>query len=398
MAVTGDAFNLSSTFSNAFKRVFKDDADQDLYNFDSPLLKRVKVTEGFVGSDEERVRATGFMGGYGFGTSLPRNNECNLIRPRLTSKRFYASALVDTESMAAALRSHGAFFELVSRVKLEINRAMNNGLSLALTKANIDNELVLGSLSSSTSNGGGAYSVVVSSMHAQNFHVKQIITVEDGNTDPFEVTDIDAANNKLVIERLSGSQVPASSDELMLQGADGNSFTGLPAACASSGTLYNVAIGAGNNWLAKLDSTGGAITEHRLHNMVLDVANQSGKVPNLIVCGLTQYKKIAEVLANKRVLNDLSDAMGHNELVLAGPEGPIPVIWDRHIENSKVYVLNMDHIELRKRPLSGIVESGGEMLLPMYINGSDQYMVIYRCYGDFYIEPTYQGLISGLDT
>ena len=396
MAVTGDAFDLTTTFANAFKRVFKDDKDQDLYHFDNPLLKRVRVTEGFVGTDEERVRATSFMGGYGFG-SIPRNNESNLIRPRLTAKKFYATALVDVESMAASLKSEGAFFELVNRVKLEINRAMSNGFSLALTKANIDNELVLG-IVQSVGSGGDPYTLLISQFHAQNFHIKQIVTIQDANTDPFEVTDIDADNLKITVDRLSGSQVPAATDEIMLQGADGNSMSGLPGATAASGTLYNVAIGAANNWLAKRDTAGGAITEHRLWNMLLDVANQSGKVPNLIVCGLAQYKKIAEVLANKRVLNDLSDDMGHGELGLMGPEGMIPVIWDRHVEDDRVYVLNMDHVELRKRPLSGIVESGGDILLPMYQQGNDQYMIVYRCYGDFYIEPTYQGIFDGLDT
>lgn len=397
MAITGDEFDLTNNFANAFKRVFVDDVNQDLYHFENPLLAKIKVTEGFVGTDEERVRATSFMGGYGYG-SIPRNNESNLIRPRLTSKKFYATALLDVESMAASMQSKGAFFELVSRVKLEIKRAMENGWSLALTKTNVDSELVLGTIASGGVAGSGPFVLTLSDFHEQNFHIKQLVHIEDGNTAVFEITSIDPDNSTVTATLLSGSQTPAAGDEIMLQGSDGNAFMGLPGVCATSGTLYNVTIGAANNWRAKVDTSGGAITEHRLYNMLLDVSNQCGEVPNLIACGKVQYQKLAELLANKRVLNDLSDAMGHRGLVLEGPNGPIPLIWDRHIEDDRIYVLNTKHMELRKRPLSGIVESGGDVLLPMYMNGSDQYLVVYRCYGNFFIEPTYQGLFDGLDT
>lgn len=402
MAITGDDFDLTSNFADAFKQVFKDDSDQDMFNFDSPLLSRVKVTDGFVGTNEEVVRATGFMGGYGF-NALPRNNESNLIRPRITAKKFYATAILDTESMAASMQSKGAFFDLVDRVKLEINRAMNNGFSLALTSANEDNELVLGIIAGTPSAAGAVYQCILDdgaggSPHLGKFHVKQIVTVEDADTDLFEVTAIVESTNTVELTRLTGSQVPADNDEIMLQGADGNSMIGLPGVTAASGTIYNVAIAAGSNWLATRDTSGGAITEHRLFNSLLDVAKKVSKVPNLIVCGLAQYKKIAEQLANKRVLNDLSDAMGHKGLSLEGPEGSVPIIWDRHVEDDTVYLLNSSHMELRKRPLSGIVESGGSVLHPMYINGDDQYLIVYRCYGDFFIEPGYQAVISGLST
>lgn len=406
MAITGDDFDLTNNFADAFKRVFKDDASQDLYNFDSPLLARVPITEGFVGTDEERVRATSHMGGYGFG-SLPRNNESNLIRPRLTAKKFYATAILDTESMAASMRSEGAFFELVDRVKLEIRRAVENGFSLALTSSNADNECVLGVVEtdsgavSGSGTSGDPYVVYVDdgaggSPHMKKFHVKQLVTVEDGDTDIFEISAVDETNNQLSLVRLTGSQVPANNDEIMLQGGDGNAMSGLVGATAGSGTLYNVTVGAANNWLAQRDTSGGAIDEHRIFNMILDIQNQSMEAPNVIACGLAQYKRIAEQLADKRVLNDLSDAQGHRELSIMGPKGAIPIIWDRHIENDRVYFLNTRHMELRKRPLSGLVDDRGSVLQPMYTVGNDQYLIVYRCYGDFYIEPTYQGLMDGL--
>lgn len=403
MAISGDTYDLTN-FANAFHRVFVHDKDVDLFFFESPLLSRIKVTDGFVGTDEEKVRATSFAGGYGFAAdnaSIPRSNESNLIRPRLTAKKYYAQATVDAESMAAAMESRGAFFELVRRVKLDLRRSIDNGLSLALTKTNIDSELVLGTIASGgvAGSAGSGWTLTLSSPHMNNFHNKQIITIEDANTDLFEITSVDRANNQVVVSRLSGTQTPAAGDELMLQGSDGNAFMGLPGALAQSGTLYNVTIGSANNWIGRTsDKSDAAVNEHMLYNEVLQIKNICGKSPNLIVCGLTQYLKVKEFLSNKRVLNDLSDAMGHKAgCALESDEGPIPVIWDRHVENDKIYFLNTDKIELRKRPLEGMVSHAGEMLLPMHVTGSDQYLLIYRCYGNFYIEPTYHSELTNLN-
>lgn len=396
MAIAGDTYSLT-TFANAFKQVFKNDDKVDIYHFENPLLARITQKDGFTGTNEEMVRATSFAGGYGFGT-IPRSNESNLIRPRITAKKYYAQATLDVESIAAAKDDKGAFFDLVRRVKLDIKRSINNGLSLALLKSNIDNELVLGTIASGGVSGSDPYVLTLDSLHVQNFHIKQIVSIEDGNSDLFEVTAIDESAGTITVGRLTGSQVPAQTDEIFLQGGDGSAFSGLPGAVTQSGTLYNVTVGAG--WQARNTAQGGAaVNEHMLYNELLRVKEKCGKMPNLIACGLTQYLKIKEFLSNKRELSDLSDAMGHKGgLVLMGDEGPVDVIWDRHIENDYIYFLNTDHMWLYKRPMEGIVEHGGDILLPMYMQGSDEYLIVYRCYGDFYIEPTYQAVFTGLAT
>ena len=250
MALSGDAFDLT-TFSNAFKQVFKDDSKVDIFNFDRPLLKRIPVTDGFVGTNEERVRATSFMGGYGFG-SIPRANESNLIRPRLTAEKFYALARLDVESMAAAMRSEGAFFELVTRVKLEIKRAMENGFALALTKGDINADCVLGTVTGAATGTAGAPVIVIQdgTWNENTFHVKQIVHFEeDSDNDPFEVTAVDKDAKSVTLSRISGdydaTASAAAGEKVILQGSNGESMLGLPAACATSGTLYNVSVGAG---------------------------------------------------------------------------------------------------------------------------------------------------------
>ena len=400
MAISGDAYDLASNFPNAFKTAYISDKKIDVFAFTHKLLSEINVTENFTGSDEERVRATSHMGGYGFGDTMPRPNESNLIRPKLTAKRFYARALIDTESIAAALDDKGAFFRLVDRVKLDINRAIQQGLSLALLCTNIDHELVLGVGDGSTSvTGSDPYVITLASdTNMYRFHVKQIVNIEDGDTDLFEVTAVDRTAKTITVDRLTGDQVPANTDEIFLQGGDGNAYMGLPGACASSGTLYNVTLSDGGGWMATTDTSGGSLDEHRLYEMALDIENKSGELPNLIVLSLAQWKKLTASLANKRMLMNRSDEMGHRGLVLACDSADIPVIWDRFVKDDESFVLNTNRIELHKRPMSGMASIGGDILLPDLNNDMDRYLMVYRCYGNFFIEPTFQGHFDGLDT
>lgn len=404
MAIAGDSYDLTN-FVNAFHRVFVHNKDVDLFLFDSPLLKRVPVTDGFVGTDEERIKATSFAGGYGFSSGasdLPRSNESNLIRPRLEAKRYYALATVESEAIAAAVGSKGSFFDLVNRVKLDLRRSIDNGLSLALMLGNISSELVLATIATGGVSGSDPYTLTLSSgYHQWHFHNKMIVSIEDGNSDLFEVTDV--TSTTITVDRLTGTQVPAAGDEIFLQGSDGNAFLGLAAAFAQSGTLYNVAIGTANNWISRVTNMGNvAISEHHLFNEMLQVQRKSGECPNLIACGMVQYMKIAEFLANKRELSGGSDrdAMGHDSgLKIDGPAGPVDIIWDRHIPDDQVLFLNTNRMELRKRPLEGMVAGpGGDLLMSRLPTGTDDYLITYRCFGNFYIQPTYHAKLHTLNT
>lgn len=408
MTVPGDNYNITSTFTSAFKQVFINDNKVDIFNFQNDLLKRIKTTDDFVGTDREVIRNTGFMGGYGFGSTMPRLNESPLIRPRITAKKQYVRAGLDTESMAAAMESSGAFFDLVQRVKLDVNRAVEHALSLSLCKTNISNDLDLGVIDTGGVSGSGTvgtpYVLVVTaaSWFANNFHVKQILNIGTGDVDPFEVVAINETTRAISVVLLSGDQVPAQDDHIFLQGSEGAAFTGLKAATAASGTLYNVALGG--QWLARnTDKNSAVIDEHLLYNELMQVKNKCGATPNLIACGLTQYLMLSEFLADKRTIFMPSkegianqNVMGHTGLQIACDSGVVDVIWDRLIENDTIYFLNTEHMELIKRPLSGMATVGGDILMPDYINDLDRYLITFRCYGDFFLEPTYMSVLTDL--
>jgi len=400
-SIPGDNYNLSSTFANLFKQVFRDDpmAEQDLFFFDNELLKRIPVEDGFTGTNEEVLRATSLMGGYGFGSTMPRVNESGNIRPRLTAKKYHVRALLDTESMAAAMDSKGAFHNLVERVKEDIRRGIDQGLALSLFHANADGDVLLGTIASSGVSGSDPYTLTLTEAPGHKFHVKQIVNIETGNTDAFEVTAVDEANLQITVDRLSGSQVPVDADEIYLQGSEAAGFTGLAGASAQSGTLYNVSISEANAWIMRLATkTGESPDENMLYEELINIKDKCGEYPNLIVTSKVQFLKIAEFLSDKRVLNDLSDKMGHGALSILGPEGPIEIIWDRLCPADRIYLLNTKRMKLRKRPMSGLVEHGGSVLLPNYIVDDDSYLIHYRCYGDFFIEPRFHGVIDALAT
>lgn len=391
-----------STFSNLIKRVFVDDrTKEDLFYFDNELLKRIRVEDGFTGSDEERFLVNSLSGGYGFSGTMPRTNESSNLRSRLEASKFHARALVDTESIAAAMSSEGAFGNLVDRVKSDLKRIIDQGLALALFCSNADGDVLLGTIATSGVSGSNPYTLTLSDFHRHKFHLKQIVNIETGNTDPFEVTAIDEANSQITVSRLSGSQVPAQTDEIYLQNSEAAGFIGLPGATAASGTLYNISISASNKWAARRrDLSGAAIDTNILYEEIINIKDNCGEYPDLIVCSKTQYLKIAELLENRFVPNMGSekDKMGHGTLSIVGPKGPIEIIWDRLCDENKIYLINRNRIILRKRPMSGLVEQGNTVLLPNYIVDDDSYLIHWRCYGNFYIEPTFHGVIINCDT
>lgn len=395
-SIPGDAYNLT-TFANLFKRVFVDERGrEDIFYFDNELLKRLPVEDGFTGTDEERLRRTSLGGGYGFGATMPRVNESSLIRPRLTAKKFYARALLDRESIAAAMDSKGAFMNLVENVKLDIKRQIDQGFALAL----LTNGALLGTIASSGVSGSNPYTLTIDDFHRHKFHEKQIVNIESGNTDAFEVTAVDEDNNQITVSRLTGSQIPADADGIYLQNSESNAFTGLPQALASSGTLYNITISDSNQWKARIrTATGESLDENMLYEELITVKDRSGEYPNLIVCSKTQFLKLSNFLSDKRILNDRSDAMGHGALSIMGPEGAVEIIWDRLVDEDRVYLINTKRAKLRKRPMSGLIEAAdGSVLHPNHIVDEDSFLINYACYGDFYIEPVFHGVIDALAT
>lgn len=399
MTISGSGYDLTD-YANAFHQVFKKDKKYDIFNFKNRVLNLIGAVEGAQGTNTEFMRVTSLMGGCSMG-SLPYANPTTLIRPRVTPKKQYATAILDREAMAESMKDEGSFVNTVLRAKFDIKKGVENMSSLNLYKSNIDNEVVLGIITG-TPTGSDPYVCTLDDgaagdPHMSNFHIGMIVTVEDGNTDLFEVTAIDRDAFTVTLDRLTGSQVPADNDEIMFQGADGNGFDGLVGATAASGTYLNVTIGEG--WKAyRKDLNGSALQPKDIWEALLDIENQCGEIPNVIACGLTQYKKIAEYLENKGVNNDNKDVMGHGALALDGPEGKIPVIWDKHIENDRLYLLNTNRMQFRKRPMSGLVEASGSVLISDHANGNDRYLIIYACYGNFFIEPTFQGLIFDAQT
>ena len=68
------------------------------------------------------------------------------------------------------------------------------------------------------------------------------------------------------------------------------------------------------------------------------------------------------------------------------------------MDADKIYFINRKKIKLRKRPMSGLVEHGGSILIPNYVVDDDSFLIQYRCYGNFFIEPRFHSVLTGLAT
>lgn len=409
MAITGNE-NTIALFSTLFQRVYEG-ADEDLYNFSQELVKRLKIEDGFVGADEMKMRVIGDIGGYGAAGSnsaLPYSTVSPAINPLLTAKKNYAIHQLDGEAIAAAMKGgaagKGAFADLVKHSKEMMNRAIERLIASQFILGDINNDVALGTVrpsGDSPVSGSGPWTVklVVSSFNKNRFHVNQIVEF-GSSTDPFMITAIvdDATTPTITVARQSGSATPAADDVIYLQGCNGNAMMGLAGITATSGTLFNVSISTSNNFKAVVDATGGSITENRLFDMCLDIQNQSGEMPDTIVCGLSQFKKIMAFISNQRAIREVgNEKLGHGSVSLTLPGTNVEIIWDRLVDKDKIYFLNMKRIKLRKRPNCGLVQGPNGVLHPMHITGADKYLIVYACYGNIYTEPTYHGVMSGLD-
>lgn len=402
--MNGEIIDISSTFTQIAHSVFKKNKKKyEIYPLKTELWDKIKKEEGFQGSDQQEMRIVSLPGGYGFSgsnASFPTARANTAINPKITTKRYYGIAMLDTKSIAESMRDEGSFERVLERSHRDMQRMIQNGSSLALYHTNISNELVLGVIASGGVSGsaGTGWTLTFDTFKPELFHENQCVTIEDGNTDVFYVHSV--GTSSIVVKRAdSGSQVPAATDEVFLEGGDGNAFTGLKAATASSGTLYNVTIGGQWKSITK-DKSGRSLNPDMIFNLCVEVENHCGVMPNFLICSKEQFQKINEYVEARHETRVTSEKgkLGHKKTSLFIKGTELEIMWDRHCDADRVYVLHTDYLKFVKSPMSGIVQDNGSMLQPDYINGTDTYLMVYRLYGELFIEPYAVGLLYNLNT
>lgn len=396
--------NLDSLFKVSYKKYY-----DNTFNSSTPTWSQITKTNDFRGKRLEFPAPLGFKGGVGSG-SLPETANATYGDVQITSKKVYAVDRVDRESIYAS-GGDGAFVPALNEcIKKTVEADMWNHSRILFGTG----DGCLGKINTSgvTDNGGGNYSLVVSASGGTatdwkeaNFEENMFVNIETGNTDLFQIQSVTPSTHTIVVQRQSGgTQVPAATDEIFLQGSEDNDPHGLKQVCdATSGTMYNVTVG--RRWQSYQKAVTSGITTDLLNHMMTQVEKQCGTPPKMIVTSYVQWEKVLNLLEDDKRYSlttmspkaeNLVGKISFNGVQFMSSQGAVKIFPERFCETDRVYFLNTDHIKYFRRPNSGWVKDdiGGNGYLR--VADEDQFEARFATYGDIFIAPPFQGVLTGL--
>jgi hypothetical protein len=402
----------STQVSNLFK-VKYDRLLTDIYNNENTLLGKLKKNENkdFVGSQIEMPVNFGFAGGVGSG-SIPEANPRTVNKMTLTRKKVYAKGLIDRESLKAASKAPnaGAFVKLTEEpAKATVESFMRN-LSRILFGAGDGS---LGAVHASTAvTGSNPYTVTLAASQAlANYEESDYVNFGSG-TSAFEITALAENDNDattpavLTVNRLSGSDVPALSDTIYMQGSKDNDPHGLDEVIdLTTGTHDGISVG--RRWQSHQKAAGSSTLDYDLIiEVALEIKRKSGHMPDVLVLPYIQLRKLLISLEDQKSIlvppqpKEINGKLGLSNASILVPGGTIEILADRFCPDARAYLLNTDKrflsLEMAPDSMGFVDDFQGSIFHSEHINGNDQYSIYYALYGQFKIVPTAHGVITGL--
>lgn len=387
----------SSDISALFKRKYEKPSEQT-FNTMYPILGQIKQKDDFTGAQKNFPVPLSFGGSVGSG-SLPTANTAQWGNVTLTRKKVYGRLGIDRETIYAAKDDAGSFVRATKEfVRKTVESYTRNTNRILFGKSDGS----LGTIASGGVSGSNPYVLTISdaTWKEANFEENDYVNIETGNTDLFEITLVDPANKQITVNRISGSQVPAQTDEIFMQGSEDNDPAGLEAVCdATSGSLFGVTVQ--RRFQAYQKAAGGAgISIDLLNEACLEMIKRNGKKPSHIAVSYVQYRKLLNQMQDQKVYNfgpkhDAYKAiLSFTGIEHMTPAGAVPIVPERFVPDSRVYLLNTDFIEMHRAPGFGWFSDDGTVLLRQA--DSDAYEARYGGYFEFFINPAFQGTITGL--
>jgi hypothetical protein len=385
-----------TTASNLFKIKYGK-LSENTYNSANVLLGRVKKDFNFTGKRMDIAVPTSFAGGVGSG-SLPTPNFAAIEDAVITSKKMYSVIQIDRESIKAASQNEGAFVELT---KYSVQKGVESWMRNMSRSLFNDGSGSLGTIDAGGVSGAGPWDVVISvaSWKEANFEEKDYVNLASSSA-VFEITAVVPATRTVTLAAVSGSYTPLAGDVIYMQNSKLNDPSGLKGVLdAVSGTQYGITVGRRWQAGAQVAAGGAGLTTDLMNQVMLEVQRKSGKVPNLIMCSFTQYRKLLNVLEDQKQYiveprsPELVGKVSFRGVEFMSSAGPVGVFPERFIEDDRMYFLNDNFIQIHHRPDFGWFDDDGSVFLR---TTGDAYEARYGGYLESYIVPPFHGVISGL--
>lgn len=408
-------FNLTD-ISDAFKERYQG-VMVDQYNNSTILWAKIKKSFDFVG--KKVYRSVGLSNGSGFGTgNLPSvsNDSASYDQAEISHKKIYSVVEIDRLAMKAGKNAEG-FFD-VSSMKHVAQRAVSS-LQRNMERilfGNADGLLYTGNASNSNVTGIGTaadpYDLLMNgdatSMVWANFEEGDLVNINTETTNlsiqkviktsGSEQLELVGTSSRLAT--LSTANPFTTTDKIYAQGSKDNDPAGLELINATSGTSFGISH-TNRRWRgASIAASGAAISEDLLNQLVLQIEEDSGKTPDMIVASYFQYRKIKDFMSDHKRIEvsprdeRLVGKLSFSALEFMSASGPIPVIANRFVKKDYCYALNTDHIEALHAPDFGWFDEDGTIFLRR--DASDRYQARYGGYMQIFIEPHFHGCLTGL--
>jgi hypothetical protein len=368
------------------------------FNTMFPTLSRITKKKTFTGSDYKFPIPLSFGGSVGSG-SLPTAHTAQWSTATLTRKKVYARLKIDRETIKAAADDAGAFVRGTKEFVRTTVESFTRNLSRILFNNGTGSLGTIDTVSAS----GAVYTCVITAAtwKEANWEERDYVNVEAGNTDLFEVTSVTPSTRTVVLTRATGSQVPATTDVVYMQGSENNDPEGLKGVCdATSSTKYGITI-ARRFQSHQIAAASAPITSDLLNEAVLELYRKTGKNPTMIVASFKQYRKILNFLEDAKSYQVRPKDKRFEGLVSFGgveylsDSGTIPIYPERFVEDDRIYFLNENYIELHTTP-SGIEWFDDDGTVLLRTADTDEYEARYGMYGQIFINPAFQAVITGL--
>lgn len=387
---------------------------RDMFNSENLVLAKIKRNDSFVGDQALISVPVSFGGGRGSGV-IPRANAANYLKMLITAKKLYTVIEVDNEAIKASQTDEGAFVRLSKEPVKRGVQAFQGNLSRMLFNDSVtsNGNGRLGTFSGNQSLvGADLYDVTIESTtwKLANWETKDYVNVNT-NSAEFEVMNVTPSTRVVRLQQIAGSTldlstIGAGTHNIYMQNSRNNDATGVRGVLlATSGTLYNNAVGYRWQASSQLTSLSVGLTPDLMNQQALDIKYAFGESPDMMVTSFVQYRKLLNQLEDqKRYMIVESRNAGpkgkfsFQALEFMSDNGPIPVVAERFVEDDTFYSLNSDFIELHARPDGGWIEDPTTGQVFRMSPTSDVWQARYAVYGEFGIHPTPHGIMTGLTT
>lgn len=399
--------NSSAYFKTKYAKI-----SENVYNSANVTLGRLKKTYDFTGKQINRAIPQSFNGGVGSGT-LPTATYDQAAEAVLTAKKVYSVVEIEREAIKAADGDKGSFVAQTKHTVAKGVESWMRNMSRILWNSQTNGALGTGDNSTAVTGAGTTadpYLVIISAATWKEANWEERDGVNCGTeTTLLIVQEVVPASRQIKLVGTSAAlaaavaAVGATAAIFYMQGSKDNDPTGIATAIAkTSSTLYGVTVN--RRWQASVqaDSDGAGITTDMLNQDMLEIQRKCGKVPKMIITSFTQYRKLLNLLEDKKDYvvepraSDLKGKISFTGLGFHSAAGLVPIFPERFVDNDRVYYINDDFIEVLHRPDFGWFDDDGTVFLRK--SNDDAYEARYGGYLECYVAPNFQGYRYDLAT